>query len=202
MTFVLFHGSFGSPEGNWFPYVKDQLEKMRQRVIIPTFPVEDWNRITELGPKAEVHHQSLRHWFKTFMPFAESLIRENNLCFIGHSLGPLFILHVLSKWKIQLKNAIFVCPFLEDLHKDWQFYVVNKTFYKTNFNYHALKEQIPQSTVIYSSNDPYVENRYSIDFANHLRSGLVKIKNGGHLNNDSGYTTFPLVIDLCKKMIA
>ena len=51
MKFVLFHGSYGSSEGNWFPYLKNQLELINQDVLVPQFPIEDHKEILHLGEK-------------------------------------------------------------------------------------------------------------------------------------------------------
>jgi len=201
MKFVLFHGAFGSPEGNWFPELKDKLESLGQDVIVPNFPVESWDKITKNGPTVPPKHQSLMNWFKAFEPIVETFYKEDKLCFIGHSLGPVFILHAVERFNIQLDSAIFVCPFLEKLNRSWQIDLVNKTFYKTDFNFDSLKQRIPRSTVLYGNNDPYVNEKYSIEFANKMGSTLIKIQNGGHLNSEFGYVSFPLIVDLCKKFI-
>jgi len=51
MKFVIMHGSFGSKEGNWFPYLKNQLELLNQEVILEQFPVDNAEEITKLGEK-------------------------------------------------------------------------------------------------------------------------------------------------------
>lgn len=40
MKFVIFHGAFGNPSANWFPYLKGELFRLKQHVFIPAFPVE------------------------------------------------------------------------------------------------------------------------------------------------------------------
>lgn len=196
MQFVLFHGSFGSPDGNWFPYLKRKLESLKQKVIALQFPVEDWEEINKKGPQYTPILQNLNSWFKTFAPLYQK-IKKKNLCFIGHSLGPLFILHLVDKYDLKLESAIFVSPFMRKLNI-WQFDLVNKTFYKTDFNFRKLKKLIPFSYTLYSDNDPYVPKKESLLFARNLGSSSIEIKNGGHLNAEAGFFSFPLVFELCK----
>lgn len=198
MKFVIIHGSFGSPEGNWFPELTHKLRSLGQVVITPEFPVENWQEITAAGPKQVPKKQSLKTWLAAFNKIVKTFKPGEPLCFVGHSLGCLFILHAIEKYKLKLDCAIFVSPFLRPLGKDWQFDLVNKIFYKTNFNFVNLKKLIPTSYVLYSDNDPYVDKQNSIGFAKHMRSSVILIKNAGHLNKESGFTNFPLLLELCK----
>ncbi|MBI2622163.1 hypothetical protein HYW66_00820, partial [Candidatus Microgenomates bacterium] len=47
MKFIIFHGAFGSPEGNWFPELKEKLVVLGQEVIVPEFPVENWEEVSK-----------------------------------------------------------------------------------------------------------------------------------------------------------
>ena len=58
MKFVIFHGAFGSPEGNWFPQLKEKLELFGQEVIAPQFPIDDWERFTKAGPSTKPQKQN------------------------------------------------------------------------------------------------------------------------------------------------
>lgn len=203
MKFIIFHGSFGSAQGNWFPQLKEKLESLKQKVILPQFPVDDWNEITKNGKKAKPKNQTLDNWFNFFEKNIFSKIKkEEKLCFIGHSLGPLFILHLVDRFNLQLDCAIFVSPFFEIPEtKLWQIDLVNKSFYKKDFDFEKLKKLIPVSYVLYSDNDPYVEKALSLEFAEKLKSKKILVKGGGHLNAEFGFYDFPLVFELCKKFI-
>jgi predicted alpha/beta hydrolase family esterase len=206
MQFIIFHGSFGSPKGNWFPELKERLEALGQDVLVPRFPVDDWDELTEIGKKrAESRkvRQTLESWLKVFEGDVLPKIKKNEkLCFVGHSLAPVFILHLVEKYNLKLDCAIFVSPFMEDIGGEWwQFYVVNKTFYKTAFDFKKLRELIPVSYVLYGDNDPYVDTKFPTDFAEKLGSEIIEIKGGGHLNAEAGLTEFPKVLELCKMRI-
>lgn len=200
MQFVIFHGAFGSPEGNWFTYLKNKLELIEQEVLVPQFPVEDWNAITKLGPKkAKAKNQNLSNWLDYFKNNIYKKIKnDKKLVFIGHSLAPVFILHLVDKFNIELDSAIFVSPFL-NLGKDvWQFDLVNKSFYKTDFDFEKLRRLIPVSYVVYGSDDPYVRRDYFIDFGKKMGSSFIEITGGKHLNAEFKFFSFPLILELCK----
>lgn len=204
MKFIIFHGAFGNPDGNWFPELKEKLEFLGQEVICPQFPVDDYGEITKRGLAAKPKHQSLENWLKTFeKEVLPKLKKRDKLCFIGHSLSPVFILHSVDKYNIKLDSAIFVSPFMDRLNNPslWQFNLVNKTFYKTDFNFEKIKKLIPVSYVLYSSNDPYVNKNHSILFARALDSSTILVKRAGHMNSEVNLNEFPLVYELCKSRL-
>lgn len=197
MKFVLFHGAFGSPGSNWLPELKEDLESLNQVVVAPAFPVDTWDHVTQLGKNAPSLKQNLKNWMAEFDKVYKTFRKGEPLCFVGHSLGPVFILHIVEKYHIKLDSAIFVCPFLERLGKSWQIDNVNESFYKTDFDFKELRKFIPVSYVVYSSNDPYVEQRFSKKFGEALDSSMILLKRGGHLNDEVHLSEFPLVRDLC-----
>jgi len=93
------------------------------------------------------NNQNLENWLKFFEKEVLPKIKKNEkLCFIGHSLGPLFILHIVEKFNLQLDSAIFVSPFLDKLNCDWQVNSVNSTFWKEDFDWENLKKESQNPT--------------------------------------------------------
>ena len=128
MKFVLFYGSFGYPGEHWFPPLKQSLVRLHQEAIVPKFPCENWDDVTTLGPSGKLNYQSLGSWFEAFEPVYKSITKTEKLCFVGHSLGPVFILHIIEKYNLHLDSAVFVSPFLNRLNKYWQADKVNNSF--------------------------------------------------------------------------
>ena len=51
-NYLILHGSFGSNEGNWFPWLKEYLEQKGKEVSVPQMPVgvgnqnfENWTNV-------------------------------------------------------------------------------------------------------------------------------------------------------------
>lgn len=200
MKFVIIHGSFGNPKSNWFPWLKDQLIELNQDVIVPEFPVEGWESITNKGEYTSSKTQTLENWLNEFNKYYKE-VKDQNLCFIGHSIGSVFILHLVLKYKLKLDSAIFVCPFFQKLNKSWQIDNVNESFYNNDFNYEDIRKLIPITYSLYSDNDPYVDTKYSTEFIKALDSSKIIIRGAGHMNNEAGFDKFPLLLELCKTRI-
>ncbi len=196
MKFVIFHGAYGGPEGNWFPTLKESLEGLGQEVIVPKFPTEKWSDFVKKGNRGKSRIQTLEAWLKEFEKARKSF-RKEKLVFIGHSLGPLFMLHAVQKYNIKLDSAIFVSPFMDKLNA-WEFDNVNYSFYRKDFDFKKLQRLIPVSYALFSDNDPYVPFGKSRKFAEKMNSSIIIVKGGGHLNSEAGLADFPLVLELCK----
>lgn len=181
--------------------LKEKLESFDQKVLIPRFPVENWDEVTRVGPSFICRNQSLNNWLNVFESFQKQFKKSEKICFIGHSLGCVFILHIVERYKIPLDCAIFGSPFLTRLNKDWQFDVVNKSFYKSDFDFSLLKKLITTSYVLYSNNDPYVDIQHPLEFAQKLESSHIQVKQAAHLNSEVNLTEFPLVLELCKSRL-
>lgn len=197
MIFVLFHGAFGKAEGNWFPELKSKLESLGQTVITQQFPEEDEKQLTESGPKTEINKITLTNWLATFKKIIPHIHNDEKLCFIGHSLGCIFILQVVAKYKIHLDSAIFVGPFLDCLPTEiWPYDTIIPDFIQHSYSLEELKKLIPDSYVLYSDDDPYVANEQSKRFAQSMNSSTIKLHKAGHMNAEVDLDEFALVLDL------
>lgn len=201
MQFILFHGAFGNSSENWLPWLKRELEKLDQTVFVPQFPVDDWDEVTQKGLSVKPKHQNLYNWLREFEKLQKKLDPKQKICFVGHSLACVLMLHVIDKFNLSLSGGIFVSPFLEKLNRLWQIDHANASFYKTDFNFERLKKQIGGSYVVYSDNDPYVATSYPIQFAEKLESKRILVKNAKHFNGEAGFTEFPLILDLCRGIV-
>lgn len=196
MKFVIFHGSLGSNQGNWFPDLKNKLEAFNQTVICPQYSVDVESEIKP--DKSYQTVQNLDSWMLTFeKEVLPKLSGKDKISFVAHSMGNLFVLHVIEKYKIKLDCAIFVSPFVDRLSNvPLHYQKVNETFYKY-FDFTKLHELIPTSYVLYSENDPYVEPVKAKQFAELLDSSLIFLRKAKHMNAEVNLYEFPLVFDLC-----
>jgi len=202
MKFILLHGAFGSPEGNWFPALSEKLTALGQTVIAPRFPVDDWDELTRAGASVPPRNQSLATWLSAFEKQVMPHIgKGEKTVIVAHSLGPVFALHAVSRFRLELDSAIFVSPFLDSLKNEWQFDHTNASFYKTDFDFGFLKKRIPVSYALYSDADPYASKNHSLLFARALDASVICVRRAGHLNSEVNLNEFPLVLELCKSRL-
>lgn len=196
------HGSFGSPEENWFRWLEKELINAGHSVTLDQYPAEDWDSFTEKGRNRannEPSLQSLSTWEDAFVEKTLLKIKADPTVVIGHSLAPLFMLHMITKYELKLKGMIAVSPFftIPEDPKLWQFWAVNKTFYKTDFDANKLRSLIPETHVVYGDNDPYVPQQEILKFAEALAAKTHVVPGGGHCG--SIFKEFPLILELLKK---
>ena len=90
-NYIVLHGSFGSKDGNWFPWLKEQLENQNKEVVVPQMPVG-------------VGNQNFDNWSKEF----RKLKIDENTIIIAHSIAPIFVCKYLIINKIKVNNPIII----------------------------------------------------------------------------------------------
>ena len=173
-NYFIIHGSFASPFSNWIPWLRKELENRNKIVYTPDFP-------------SGVGYQNYDNWEKLFKAYYEVGILNENSIIYGHSIAPIFIAKFLVKNKIKVKRLIFVCGFNNYLGINEEYDAANESMYFNEIE--EIKNYADEIICYYSDNDPYVKYEVEKEFAS-IATKQVIIKNGGHLNSESGYTEF------------
>ena len=171
MNYIVLHGSFSTPESNWFPWLKGELENRNLDVIVPAMPIG-------------VGNQNYDNWAKEFDKLD---INENTIIF-AHSIAPVFVCKYLIDRKIKVNKLVFVCGFNNYLGIDADYDAVNESMYLDNLG--DIKNYCSNIVCFYSKNDPYVKYEAEKEFADTVATEQIVIDEGGHLNAEKGYTKF------------
>ena len=93
---------------------------------------------------------------------------------------------------IQKENGLF--GYFKNLVKPKykEFDAVNEPMFIDNFE--DIKEYCNDIICYYSDNDPYVKFETEKAFADAISNNQYVIKNGGHINTESGYTKFEEIL--------
>ena len=157
-NYIIIHGSFGSNDSNWFPWLKKELENRNLSVEVPQMPFG-------------VGNQNFNNWANVL----DNLSINENTIIIAHSIAPVFVCKYLINNKIKVKKLIFVCGFNNYLGINEEYDSVNEPMYLDNLE--DIKKYCNVIVCFYSDNDPYVKYEVEKNFADNVDNRQYIIKN-------------------------
>ncbi len=178
MKVFVFHGAYGSPEENWIPWLRKEIEGRGHQVFVPRFPTPE--------------KQNLENWKQVFIKIKGEVDEES--VFVGHSLGAVFALRVIEKLDKPVKACFLVAGFTGDLGIE-EFDSINHSFTDKKFNWEKIKSNCRRFVVFYSDNDQYVPMEKGKELARRLSAETALVKNAGHFNKESRFTEFPQLLE-------
>ncbi len=185
MNFILIHGAYGSPEENWLPWLKNELEKSGHNVFAPQFPTPEG--------------QTLDNWLKVIEKYKANFNKDCIL--VGHSIGCAFIFNVLERLEQPIKAAFLVAGFIGKLSKE-EFDKINASFAEREFDWNKIRKNCEQFYLYSSEDDPYVPISKGYDLAINLKVEVNDyFEKAGHFNAAAGYTKFPRLLDDIKLVL-
>jgi predicted alpha/beta hydrolase family esterase len=155
---------YGTPESDWLPWLKKQLEKKGYEVAIPDLPTVR----TDLPDMEQM--LSLLH------------VSEDTLV-IGHSLGALLGLRLAERQKFLKLVLVSGWDFDDGLAPE------HRLFWPNKINHKKITENVHEFVVIHSDNDPYTPTQVAKDMCQKLGGTFVLVPNGGHLSQKQGNKT-------------
>lgn len=181
-NFFIIHGAFGDPEENWFPWLKSELEKRGYEVYVPKFPTPEG--------------QNLKNWLDVFEEYKGKVDEES--VFVGHSLGPAFVLNFLEKNDFKVKACFFVSA-CANLLGNSKFDEINKSFVDKQFDWDEIKRSCGKFYMFHAINDPYIPIKNAEKLALKLDADMIMLKRAEHFNEEAGFTDFPLLLEKIEK---
>lgn len=183
MNAIIFHGTKGSPEGNWYFWLSGELAKLGVRSCVPTMPTPEG--------------QSLDNWFATYEEKCPQLNDQTIL--IGHSCGAVFSMRLLEKISSPVLGTILVAPPLKEIGIA-EYDALNSSFLRDPFDWKSIKHNAGKLYYFMGDNDQYVPQDQLFAIAEGLEVKPMVITGGGHLNVETGFTSFPLLLDVVKEI--
>ena len=166
----------GSPEGNWFPWLARQIRNVGVEVAVPKLPTPEG--------------QSFENWRTALKDQYGQLGFDTIL--VGHSLGATFALRLLEEFKDgQSIVGTFLVSTVAGALGNEEYDKLNASFVDEPFRWDLIKQTAGPVKVYQGDNDPYVPVSMAEEVAKNLGVKLDLIKDGGHLNSESGFDTFP-----------
>lgn len=183
MRAVILHGTSNNHKGNWFPWLKAELEKLGVQTWVPDLP--ESNR-----PNVKRYTNFL---LSSDFDFSDSLI-------IGHSSGAVEVLDLLQNLPSGTKanTAIMVAVFKGDL--GWE-----DLKDLADFSYDAIKVQhaAKQRIVIHSDDDPHCPIEGARQIAQDIDAQMIEMHGMKHFshNTDPRFKKFPELLEIIKQKV-
>jgi predicted alpha/beta hydrolase family esterase len=185
MKVLIVHGLGADPEMHWFQWLKDELEKEGWEVEVPEFPTPEG--------------QSLDNWLKVIDGEVKMKI-DSETVLVGHSVGATFCLDLLDIRDIDVAGLYLVSCFTGNLGLGDDFDPLNETFAERDFDWDKIASGAEEIRLFHGKDDPYVPLENALNISENLETHIHIFPKGKHLNQDSGFTEFPLLLDRLKTL--
>lgn len=174
---LLLHGTNGSSDSNWLPWLKKELQ------------AEGWHVWTPDLPQANEPNTAR---YNEYILANKKWIFDDETVIVGHSSGALAALGVLQilPSTMKIKEVVLVGSFKDDL--GWSNL---GGLFETPYNFEKIRTHANQFTLFHSNDDPYCPLDHAEYLAEVLAGSLHMIPNQKHFSaeTDPKYVKFPLL---------
>lgn len=181
---LILHGTDGTPESNWFGWLKGRLEEQGYAVWLPQLPGAE-------APSAAA--------YTAFLLANEDFGFDDETVLIGHSSGAVEILNLLQHLPegSQVKAAVLVSAFRDDL--GW---VALRGLFVEPLDFEVIRRRCGKFVFVHSDNDPYCPLEQPKYLAVQTGGELVVLAGQGHFNLELGpqYAEFPELLTIMEEM--
>ena len=175
---IILYGYAGNEETHWQTWLAHKCQSLGYDVCYPQFPNPDNPELS-----AWIEHLDL------ILP-----VLDENSIIVGHSLGCAVAFRLLEKVSVKkIKKLILVAPTNWSALKNTELKFL-KPFYE-NFDFERVRTKTANIEIYIADDDPYIDSAEALDWQKQLQAKTFVIKNGGHLNVASGFTSFPEVLN-------
>lgn len=165
-NYIFLHGHKGSIKGNFFPWLKKELDKRGNKV---------WAKDLPGGTEPKVDEQIA--FLKKNAKF------DKDTVVVTHSLGGPLLMKYLEATSNKIHKAVVMAPPSKVKFLDNKRRPELKVFCNWKFNFNKVKKQIKSISVVVDTNDPIVPQSHPHDYIEGLNAKEVRIKNGNHFDD-------------------
>lgn len=179
-TVLIIHGIQGHAGVHWQKWLHDELVNSGYKVLMPTLP--------------RAMRPDRSEWLETTRKMV-SEVNFSELSIVGHSLGVVTGLDLVEAENKEISRLVTVSGFGKGYGAELNDYFLKER----NIDFLKLRSLVKNVVVLYGSDDPFVPQDTLKDLAVKFEVEPIVVESGGHLNTDSGFTKFPLLLELLEK---
>jgi predicted alpha/beta hydrolase family esterase len=164
---VILHGTDGTPEVNWFPWLKGQLEAVGYEVWVPLLPD---------------NHTPDRTKYNDFLlgsgyDFTDAVV-------VGHSSGAVSVLNLLMDERCpKIHMGMMVSAWDHGTPQGMDYEQFKNLFPAGGFDYELIKSKADRLAFLHSADDPYCPVDQAEHLAKMLSASITILQNGHHLGS-------------------
>jgi predicted alpha/beta hydrolase family esterase len=168
---VIFHGTGGSPQVAWYPWLRQRLTDRGYAVEVPHYPSLNVEPIATFLPKVLAGH-----------------VFDENTVLVGHSGGAALLLALLEDIDATVAKAILVAGYSTQPNQS------DEPVLQSSYDWAAIKAHARDLYFINSVRDPYgCDDQQGRVMFEHL-GGTQIVRDDGHFGDyDQPYPTFELL---------
>ena len=154
-NYILLHGYTGSPEANFFPWLKKELENKGYLVVVPNLPNTNKPNFLE----------QVDFVLKNFK-------FDENTILLGHSLGGAIAIKVIENLSNPIKRLILCAGFVEPNSKD-------KSYIKTfnwKFDFKKIKGNVLEIKILKDLNDKEIRKSSADKIKNAIGGEIISFE--------------------------
>ncbi len=177
---LLSKGCYSTPNDNWFPYLKLELEKLGHNVVSRQFPDTDLARAS--------------YW----LPFLKNeLGADEHSILVGHSSGAIAAMRFAQENK--LLGSILVGSYYTNLGMEKE---KLSGYFEEPWNWDAIKKNQQWIVQFASVDDPWIPIDEPRFVREKLKSEYYEHDKQGHFGGDYYKSTFPELLEVLKKKLS
>lgn len=176
---LILHGTGGSPDDNWFQWLKNQLAWRGYEVSAPQLPGAD-------RPNLDAYWSAL----------CDFDFNEKTLI-IGHSSGATAALGLLQR----LASTVVVDHVITVAGFPWDKGYNCEELFEEPFHWDVIRAHASRFSVVWSPDDPHVDAEQTEALANELGVEPVVLEDMAHFSISTGgrrFRTLPVLLDLLR----
>ena len=170
----------GSPNADWYAWLKRSLQSRGFQAMVPEMPNPDQPRIMD--------------WVNRLRELVRTPDKETY--FVGHSVGCQTILRYLQTADKPVGGALFVAPWLslKNLESAEEKQIA-KPWLENPVDFGRVKQNCPKMCAIFSDDDPCVPLEENVSqFKQMLNAKIVVEKLMGHFTQDDDVVELPIAL--------